>query len=239
MTLNNEETSSPHFLLIGASRGIGLAMAEELLRRGWQVTATMRAAAPALSSLALRYGQALTTEQLDITDEAQLAALRHRLRHQRFSALFVNAGTTNQDQNQTIAEVSTEEFAHLMITNALAPLRVIEALQDRVDTDGLIGVMSSGQGSIGNNHQGGREVYRGTKAALNQYMRSYAARQARLAPVRALLLLAPGWVRTALGGEEGAYSLEETIPDIVSVIESRRGQPGLAFLDRFGKSVPW
>ncbi|HAK35836.1 MAG TPA: 3-oxoacyl-ACP reductase, partial [Pantoea sp.] len=43
----------------------------------------------------------------------------------------------------------------------------------------------------------------------------------------------------ALGGEEGAYSLEETIPDIVSVIESRRGQPGLVFLDRFGKSVPW
>ena len=129
MILNNEETSSPHFLLIGASRGIGLAMAEELLRRGWQVTATMRAAAPALASLALRYGQALTTEQLDITDEAQLAALRHRLRHQRFSALFVNAGTTNQDQNQTIAEVSTEEFAHLM--HRLLRLRIKTAGGDK------------------------------------------------------------------------------------------------------------
>lgn len=240
MALNPLPTTPPHILLIGASRGIGLAMAEELLVRGWRVTATIRASASAaLDNLAARYAQALSLEQLDMTDEAQLSRLHKRLRHQRFDVLFVNAGIANQNQNETIAEVTTEEFAHLMITNALSPLRVAERLQELVEADGLIGVMSSGQGSIGNNHQGGREVYRGTKAALNQYMRSYAARQAVLYPERALLLLAPGWIRTELGGEEGAYSLEETIPDIVSVIERKRSKPGLEFLDRFGKVVPW
>ncbi|BAX62265.1 3-oxoacyl-ACP reductase [Burkholderia stabilis] len=59
-----------------------------------------------------------------------------------------------------------------------APVCVIEALQDLVTEDGLIGAMSSGQGSVANNVSGMRAVYRGSKAALNQFMRSFAARQA-------------------------------------------------------------
>ncbi|MBC8824336.1 3-oxoacyl-ACP reductase, partial [Escherichia coli] len=75
------------------------------------------------------------------------------------------AGTTN-DPNETIGEVTTDEFVRVMITNALAPMRVIETLQDLVTEDGLIGAMSSGQGSVANNVSGMREVYRGSKAAL-------------------------------------------------------------------------
>ena len=240
MTLNLSGKEIPRMLLIGASRGIGYAMTEELLRRGWQVTATVRNSShSALQELSVRFPQTLQIECLDMTETAQLAELKKRLQPQRYEALFINAGTTNQNQSETIAEVSTEEFFHVMVTNALAPLRVIESLQDLVNTDGLIGVMSSGQGSIGNNEKGGREVYRGTKAALNQYMRCYAARQALEQPERALLLLAPGWIRTDLGGDDGAFSLEETLPDIVSVIESKRSRRGLEYLDRFGKSVAW
>ncbi|PLR39598.1 3-oxoacyl-ACP reductase [Chimaeribacter californicus] len=240
MTLNLSQTNMPRMLLIGASRGIGLAMTEELLRRGWAVTATVRSRSqPALEELSAHFPHQLTVERLDITDAEQLSALKVRLQHQRYDALFVNAGTTNQNPGETIAEVSTQEFAHVMITNALSPLRVVETLEDLIKGDGLIGVMSSGQGSIGNNEKGGREVYRGTKAALNQYMRSYAARQAVTHPERALLLLAPGWIRTALGGDDGAFSLEETIPDIVSVIEVKQSRPGLEYLDRFGNVVAW
>ncbi len=67
-----------------------------------------------------------------------------------------------------------------MVTNALSPMRVIETLQDLVPSTGLIGVMSSGQGSIANNETGMREVYRGSKAALNMFMRSFAARHAAI-----------------------------------------------------------
>ena len=56
--------------------------------------------------------------------------------------------------------------------------------------------MSPGQGSIATNVRGGREVYRGSKAALNQYMRGCAARET----ARALVLVAPGWICTDLGG---------------------------------------
>ena len=66
----------------------------------------------------------------------------------------------------------------VMVTNALSPMRVIESLEPYVAATGMIGVMSSGQGSISNNETGMREVYRGSKAALNMFMRSFAARHA-------------------------------------------------------------
>ncbi len=93
---------------------------------------------------------------------------------QQFDVLFVNAGTTN-DEAIPIGAVPTQDFIDVMVTNALSPLRVIETLDDLVTPSGLIGVMSSGQGSITNNTNGLREVYRGGKAVLNMFMRSYAA----------------------------------------------------------------
>ncbi|QDE39566.1 SDR family oxidoreductase [Luteibacter pinisoli] len=225
-------------LLVGASRGLGHAMAAELLKRGWAVTGTVRGTAQTpLHALAADYPGQLTIEHLDITQPEDTRALNQRLAGQRFDILFVNAGTANENPAETIAEVTTDEFIRVMVTNALSPLRVVEGLQDHVADDGLIGVMSSGQGSIANNERGGREVYRGSKAALNQYMRSYAARQA--GTPRALLLMAPGWIRTDLGGSDAPFTMEETIPSIVDTVLAKRGRPGLEYLDRDGATVPW
>ncbi|CDM28891.1 unnamed protein product [Penicillium roqueforti FM164] len=40
-----------------------------------------------------------------------------------------------------------------MVTNSLSLMRVVESLAHHVAPKGLIGVMSSGQGSIGNNSE--------------------------------------------------------------------------------------
>ena len=101
-----------------------------------------------------------------------------RMSGRMFDMLFVNAGTTNRRPTETIGEVSTEDFVDVMITNSLSPMRVVESLEHCVCARGTIGVMSSGQGSISNNETGLREVYRGSKAALNMFMRSFAARHA-------------------------------------------------------------
>lgn len=124
-------------------------------------------------------------ECLDINEPGQIRALRERLRDRVLDILLVNAGTTTRDTDVHIGEVSTEEFVRVMITNAPGPMRVIEALEHLVPADGLIGAMSSGQGSIANNETGMREVHRGSKAALNMFMRSFAARQAQ--PPRAMV----------------------------------------------------
>ena len=224
-------------LLIGASRGLGFAMATEYLQRGWRVIATARAASTdPLRRIAKDVDAALEVETVDITIPAQVASLRALLGDRRIDVLFVNAGVKNDDR-ETIADVSTEEFVRVMVTNSLSPMRVIEALQDLVQPTGTIGVMSSGQGSLTNNTNGKFEVYRGSKAALNMFMRSFAARHAN--DTRTLLLMAPGWVRTDMGGPEARLSIEESIPSLLNTMEAYAGRSGLHYLDYLGRVVPW
>ena len=235
---NHFDQQSRTVLLVGASRGLGQAMATEFVKKGWQVVGTVRKGRRAeLDGLARAHPDQVAVEHLDVTEPNQIAALRDRLKGKGFDMLFVNAGTANHDQDETIAQTSTEEFVRVMLTNTLGVMRTVERLQDLVRPTGLIGVMSSGQGSVANNVRGGHEVYRGSKAALNQYMRSYAARQAD--GQRAMVLMAPGWIRTELGGPEATFSIEETIPDLVDTLIAQQGTPGLRFIDRHGKSVPW
>jgi NAD(P)-dependent dehydrogenase (short-subunit alcohol dehydrogenase family) len=230
---------SPHttVLLIGASRGLGLAMAEEYLNHGSQVVATVRSEQRTeLHDLQDTAAGRLEIEHIDITIPEHIVDLHNRLASRTFDLLFVNAGITNNAED-TIADISTAEFTRLMITNALSPMRVIEALEDLVAPDGTIAVMSSGQGSVANNERGGFEVYRGTKAALNMFMRSYAARHHN--DPRTLLLMAPGWVKTRLGGPNARLTINESVPNLVKVIDAQHGRGGLQYLDYRGETVAW
>ncbi|SFD54467.1 NAD(P)-dependent dehydrogenase, short-chain alcohol dehydrogenase family [Bosea sp. CRIB-10] len=231
------ENARPVILIIGASRGLGLALAEEFLKKGWNVVGTVRCEHTALHELAAPNPGRIEIAHVDVTSPEQIAARRQRLAGRSFAMLFHNAGTADANQDQTIAQVSTEQFERIMVTSALGSLRVIEALHDLVPPDGLIGVMSSGQGSISANENGGHEVYRGSKAALNMYMRSYAARHA--GDPRPMVLMASGWVRTDLGGPKARLAIEDSIPKVVNVLLAQRGKPGLRVLDREGSTVAW
>jgi NAD(P)-dependent dehydrogenase (short-subunit alcohol dehydrogenase family) len=238
VSVTSSSNATPTILIIGASRGLGHAMAAELLKKGWNVVGTVRAGAgrTLLHDLADDFPGRLEIEVLDINEPTQLTSLRKRLSGRSFEMLFVNAGTTSSE-HVPIGRVPTEEFVNVMVTNALSPMRVIEALQDLVSATGLIGAMSSGQGSISNNTTGMRELYRGSKAALNMFMRSFAVRQSETA--RAFVLMVPGWVQTALGGPDAPYTIEESVPNLVNVLLAKRERPGLEYLDRFGRTVPW
>jgi len=99
-------------LLIGASRGLGYAIAAECIDRGSRVVATVRSPArTTLHELKDTAGGRLEIEHVDINAPEQVRALRERLGARRFDLLFVNAGVTN-GPSETSADVTTEEFNH-------------------------------------------------------------------------------------------------------------------------------
>jgi NAD(P)-dependent dehydrogenase (short-subunit alcohol dehydrogenase family) len=224
-------------LIVGASRGLGLAMTAEFADRGWRVVGTVRARATRLHALAAEHADTIEVETLDLTDQGQIQALRDRLHWRRFDVVFINSGVVNSHPADTLADVTDDEFVHVMLTNVLGVMRAVEHLGPLAAPGGVIGVMSSGQGSIANNTNGMNDVYRASKAALNQAAASYAARHA--ADGRAIILMAPGWIRTDLGGPGAPVGVEDAIPEIVDVLIAQTGIPGLRYLDRHGRTVAW
>ena len=222
-------------LVLGASRGLGLALAEEWLGREWYVIATVRGPSDELAALADRHPGRLEVEQVDINDADGVRGLRQRLDGRRLDVLFVNAGIARAIE-ESPATASERDFLDMMLTNAFSPVRAAEILRDIVPAGGTIAIMTSELGSIANAN-GGWQLYSSSKAALNMLMNGYAAKNAGNG--HTLLLVAPGWVRTDMGGSDAALSIEESIPLVVDMIEESRGKPGLRYVNRFNAPLPW
>ena len=226
-------------LVVGASRGLGLGLAAELQRRGWNVVGTVRdeAGERRLRKLADEPGGEIRVEHLDINDDAQIATLRRRLDATQFDLVFVNAGIAPQGRSDA-ASASREEAAAVFITNAVSPMRVAHAFLDRVrGGPGIIAFMSSGLGSVANKTDSYSELYSASKAALNSLSRSLAA---SLGGRRiTVLAVAPGWVRTDMGGRGASLSVEESTRGIVDMLESRAGTGRHGFVDHRGREVEW
>ena len=105
------QRTRPTALLIGASRGIGLAISQELLRRGWQVVATARQPSPAaLLELAARHPEGLEIQSVDITSSESTKILAGAMSDRRLDVVFVNAGITNDLPDQALGEVDMDAF---------------------------------------------------------------------------------------------------------------------------------
>jgi NAD(P)-dependent dehydrogenase (short-subunit alcohol dehydrogenase family) len=224
-------------LLLGASRGIGLGLVDEYLDRGWRVIATQRSrsSAPALADRVKTANGALTVLRADINRPEDLVALSQQLSNVTLDLLFVVAGISD-DPNQTIGQISTEEFNHLMVTNVLSPMRALEQLARYVRPEGSLAVMTSALGSISENTTGGYEAYRASKAALNMLLRSYAA---RAGGDRSILALMPGWVKTDMGGPDAPVEVKDSTAGLADTIAKHAGQPGLVFVDYQGNTIAW
>ncbi|MGY6174264.1 SDR family NAD(P)-dependent oxidoreductase [Paraburkholderia strydomiana] len=225
-------------LIVGASRGLGWGLAREYLRRGWEVIATVRDVKQhtRLHDLQQSSGGALHIEQVDTNEPAQVDALHARLALFTFDLLFVNAGVAN-DPQKIAAYESDDEFMRVMKTNALSPTRFIERFVEKVEPHGIVAAMSSELGSVADNVSGGWEVYRGSKAALNTLLRSLVARRPH--DTRTFYVVAPGWVRTEMGGKEAPLDIDTSIPGVVDALDARKGTRGLVFVNYRNEILPW
>lgn len=221
----------PTALIIGASRGLGLGLADELASRGWEVTGTVRSEQdkPALE------GVGAAAELADITDAASLEALRAVVRVAGpLDVLVLNAGVTGP-KHQSPSEMTADEAAHLFLTNAVAPVAAARLFADLMPDNGVVAFMSSQLGSV-TNARGNMPLYSASKAALNSLSRAFAAGLRRPLSV---LSLHPGWVRTDMGGDDAGLDVRTSVAGLADVITARRGVPGSAFLDYKGEALPW
>ncbi len=225
-------------LIVGASRGLGLGLAAELARRGWQVTATERspAAQNRLAKAAAASSGRLSTAVVDIDSPASIEALATTLAGRKFDLLFLNAGVSGPT-HQSVDAVTPQELGALFTTNAIAPVRVARRLLPNVAGGGTVAFMSSLMGSVADNQSGGFDLYRASKAALNSLSRGFAANEARNRKI-SVLTFHPGWVRTDMGGPSAPLSIEESVSGMANVIEAPSA-PKHQFRDYRGAELPW
>ena len=157
--------NKPTILIVGASRGLGLALVEQFCGRHWHVIATVRRKSAALDALKARFPASLEEETVDIADEASVRALRQRLDGRTIDMLFVNAGIAKSIA-ATPGTAPVQDFLDMMLVNAFCPVRLIEIFEDIVAPNGTIAAMSSELSSITNN-EGRWDLYASSKAALD------------------------------------------------------------------------
>lgn len=223
-------------VIVGASRGLGLGLTRELASRGWQVMATARGSAPELEAAAAKAGGPIRLEHVDINDGAGVAAFAARLAGEHFGLVVINAGVYGP-KHQAVDAATPEDMGSLVFTNAVAPVRLARQLLPLVVDGGAIAFMSSRMGSVAENVSGGMDLYRASKAALNSLTRGFAANDVGRRPV-AVLSLHPGWVRTAMGGDNAPLSVDESVRGLADVIEKGHA-PGHRFLDYQNATIPW
>lgn len=217
-------------IIIGASRGLGLGLAQELAGRGWQVTATQRSASPALAEAASAGG--ITVATVDIDDAASVAALMAQAPGP-FDLVFINAGVTGPQA--TADTVALDDLAALMMTNAVAPVRTARTLVGHVKPGGTIAFMTSILGSVTLRTHAMAELYSASKAALNSLTRGFAAIEGK---DFAVLSLHPGWVKTDMGGAGADIDVATSVAGLADVLEAESAA-GHRYLDYTGKTLPW
>mgnify|MGYP006401531715 CR=1 FL=1 len=220
-----------HILIIGASRGIGLGLAQEFAKRGWQVTASERSRSDDLHKAADGSDGQIEVVTIDVTEPATFEGLD--LASGSLDAIIVNAGITGA-RHQSADQATADEVAHVMMTNAFGPIRAARALLPSVKDGGTIGMMSSLMGSIAES-SGGYELYRTSKVAQNMLARGLFEQDAKPRDI-AVLSLHPGWVQTDMGGPNAKLTVDESVTGLADVIEGQT-KPEHRFVDYSGEEL--
>jgi NAD(P)-dependent dehydrogenase (short-subunit alcohol dehydrogenase family) len=229
-------TSSPRgralrTLVIGASRGIGLALVQQAVAAGEQVVATARDES-GLMTLGQLGARAL---KLDVTVPASVATLAWQLDGAGFDRVYVNAGVFGP-RLRALDSPSVADFDAVMHTNVLGPMRVIPQLVDALAPGARLLVMSSTLGSIGARQSASSWLYSASKAALNSVLKDVALTLAG----RAICIAAhPGWVRTAMGGPGGQLDPAESAADLRRLLDGLTPADNGGLFNHDGQPLPW
>ena len=245
-------------LIQGASRGIGLECARQLLAspQVGRIFATARRPqkADALQELAEANPDRLVILAMDCTDETSIedAAATVGARTQRLHLLFNVAGLLHDSQHMSpekrLLDVRMENLERSFRVNAFGPLLVARAFQGLLvhREHAVLANMSARVGSIGDNNLGGWYAYRGAKAAQNMFTRGLSVELSRRSRQLICVALHPGTTDTALSEpfqsrvpEGKLFSTAYTVERLLTVMAELGPEDNGSFLAWDGQSIPW
>ena len=218
-------------LITGASRGIGLELVRQALKRGDSVFAVARKpeSSKGLTDLKAEFGEKLHLVGMDVrSNEApqKIAAVVGN----SLDILINNAGIL-------LEGVSVDDFLESFRVNSVAPFVITQALLPALKNSSQPRVIqiTSKMGSIADCTSGGHYVYRASKAALNMINKCLS----RDNPWLSTIVIHPGWVQTDMGGQSAPTTPEESAQGIRKVaLELKLAQSG-QFFEFTGKELPW
>ncbi len=226
----------PTVLITGANRGLGLEFARQYSNDGWRVIATCRDPAKAETLRAIEGG--LRIEALDVDDGASVASLAEKLKGESIDVLINNAGVYGP-RGLTARTMDYEAWGQVLCTNTMSPFRVSAAFTPHVvkSQKKVIATISSRLGSMGENQEGRRYIYRSSKAALNAVMKGLAIDLADVGIK--MVLLHPGWASTDMGGPNAPVKADESVTGMRRVIAGLKdGETGV-FIAYDGAALSW
>ena len=216
-------------LILGASGGIGGALARACAARGEDVTALSR-----------------SLDGFDITDEDSVA--HHLGGLAPFDRIVVATGAleiAGAEPEKTVKAIRAQAMADQFALNAIGPALVLSHAHSLLPRDrrAVFAVLTARVGSIGDNRLGGWISYRAAKAAANQILRTAAIELARSHRHAVCVALHPGTVATDFTakylGRHPAVPPEDAAANLISVMDALTPDQTGLFFDWAGKPVPW
>jgi NAD(P)-dependent dehydrogenase (short-subunit alcohol dehydrogenase family) len=244
-TAAQEVATQPTVLITGSNRGIGLEFVRQLSALDWRVIATTRRpeAADDLQALAAD-DQDILVEYLDVTDHEGIDALANRYADQPIDILLLNAamGPTPKTAGARLAKLDFDVARQSFEVNSIGPMKVAQAFMPNVEASErkLVLAMSSDSGSfVAGSQMAALYHYKASKAALNMYFHTLHF-ETRRKGVTAVMLH-PGLVGTnaALARFPGALTPEDSVGQLLDVIEGLTTDDNGRFVDYQGNTMPW
>src|SRR5262249_48044039 len=158
-----DSMASKHWLITGANRGIGLAIVEELLKTGEQVTALARNSAKAteLQKLVAENPARLRVLEADVTKDTDLKNVAKEIGGEPIDVLINNAGIY-KDGSVSIEDLDPKVLEHTFAVNVVGPFKVTQVFLPSLmkAKNPVVGNITSLMGSMTDNSSGGSYAYR-------------------------------------------------------------------------------
>lgn len=232
----------PVAVVTGANRGLGLAAAEGLARRGYSVVLTARNANKARDAAEDLVQQELdvVAQVADVSNPESLEPVARFVdeKYGRVDCIVNNAGISPEsDANCSVFDSPFELIEKAFRINALGALALVRVLVPLMKRrrQGCIVNVSSGMGQL-SEMNGGYPAYRLSKVALNALTR-ILAEELQNTQIR-VNSVCPGWVRTDLGGPSAKRSIAEGVAGILWAATLPPDGPTGGFF-RDGVQLPW